>query len=79
MSTENHQNKHLMRLFAPERSEEMDHLIEETERQIANTRRFLEHLQQGEEKTRHYVEEVKATFENDLRRFERSRGKKNRS
>jgi hypothetical protein len=77
MSTQNHQNRDRMRLFVPDRSKDMDRLIEETERQIANTKTFLDHLHQGEEKTRQYVEEVKATFENDLRRFERNREKEN--
>ena len=74
MSTENHQNKDRMRLFAPDRGQHVDRLIEETERQITNTKLFLDRLHQGEEKTRRYVEEVKTTFENDLRRFQRSRG-----
>ena len=75
MSTENHQNKGRMRLIVPDRSESVDRLIEEAERQIANTKLFLERLNQGEEKTRRYVEELRATFENDLRRFRRSREK----
>jgi len=77
MSTENHHNKDRMRRFAPDRSEDIDRLIEETERQIANTKTFLECLHHGEEKTRRYIEEVKTTFENDLRRFERNREKPN--
>ena len=77
MATENHQNKDRMRMFAPNRSEDIERLIEETERQISNTKKFLECLHHGEEKTRRYIEEVKTTFEKDLRRFERNREKEN--
>ena len=73
MSTENHQNQDRMRLFTPDRSEGLDRLIEETEQQIANTRLFLERLNHSEERTRRYVDELKASFENDLRRFQRDR------
>ena len=76
MLPENQQNKDRMRQFAPRRSGSIDNLIDETEQQIANTKLFLERLQQGEEETRRYIEELKSSLENDLRRLERTRRKR---
>ena len=76
MSTENNQTDNGMRLFVSGRSQDRDRLIKATEQQLNNTKLFLERLHQGEEKSRRYVEKVKATFENDLRRFRRNRSER---
>lgn len=62
-----------MGVFTPERSPQIEQLIEETELAITNTRSFLDKLYDGEEKTRHYIENLKSSLENDLRRLERDR------
>ena len=62
-----------MGVFTPDGSLGIDSLIEETERAIINTRSFLDKLHDSEEKTRHYVETLKSSLENDLRRLERDR------
>ncbi len=73
MTTSNKNDPDRSGLFAPEGSPKKDRLIEETEQLLVNTRKFLEHLQAGEEDTRRYVEGLKETLENDLRRLERDK------
>ena len=73
MSAENKTDRDHMGVFTPERSPQIEHLIEETELAITNTRSFLDKLYDGEEKTRHYIENLKSSLENDLRRLERDR------
>lgn len=73
MATENQSDKDRMGIFAPQRSPQIEHLIEETELAINHTRSFLDKLHNSEEKTRRYVETLKASLENDLRRLERDR------
>ena len=73
MSTSNENDRRRTKLFTPKSNPQTDRLIEETEQLLINTRRFLEHLQAGEEATRKYVEGLKTTLENDLRRLERDR------
>ena len=73
MSAENKTVGDRMGVFTPERSPQIEQLIEETELAITNTRSFLDKLYDGEEKTRHYIENLKSSLENDLRRLERDR------
>jgi hypothetical protein len=73
MTSNNEKDRGSSQRFAPGGGPEGDQLVEETERLLANTRAFLDSLEQGEEATRKYVEEVKESFENDLRRLKRDR------
>ena len=73
MTSSNEKDRGRSRRFGPGGGPESDQLVEETERLLANTRAFLDSLEQGEEATRKYVEEVKESLENDLRRLKRDR------
>lgn len=73
MTARNEKDRDRSKVFAPGGSPKADRLIEETEQLLTNTRRFLEHLQAGEDATRKYVEGLKETLENDLRRLERDK------
>ena len=73
MTSSNEKDRDRSKVFEHGGSPKTDRLIEETERLLINTRIFLEHLEQSEEATRRYVEGLKTTLENDLRRLERDR------
>ena len=74
MTQENDRYSDRMGLSALERtSQEIDDLIEETEWSIANTRRFLEQMHLSEIESQRYVEQIRDTFEGNLRSLKRKR------
>ena len=48
-------------------------VIEERRRMLDHTRSFLECIGEGDDAGRRYIDELRATLENDLRRLERDR------
>ncbi len=73
MTRENIKDRYRMRLLTPRRSPEIDNLVEETKERLENARAFLDRIEDGQERTRRYLEEFAATLENDLRRLEKNR------
>ena len=73
MTSRNEKDRGRSKLFVPDGSAETDRLIEETQQLLVNTKIFLERLQESEDATRKYVENLRETLENDLRRLKRKR------
>ena len=57
---------------------ETERMIEETRRMLENTCAFLKCIREGEDAANQYVQQLKGTLENDLRRLERDRMERER-
>ena len=73
MSEENNKDSDKMHRYTQGRDSLADHLLEATEAMLANTRAFLDRIEENEESTRRYVEGLKNSLESDQRRLERDR------
>ena len=74
MTQENHRYSNRTGLSGLEsNNQEIDDLIEEAERSIANTRKFLEQIHLSETENKRYVEQIRDTFEGTLRSLKRRR------
>ena len=62
-----------MGLFVPDGSPETERQIEETKVLVRDTRALLDHIADGEDKTRHHIEELKRSLDEDLRRLKGER------
>ena len=63
-------------LFTPDGAVRVEKLINDTERRLENTRKFLDDLREAPPEARRYVDGLKTTLEHEVRRLEREREEK---
>ena len=63
MSQENSEHREKMALFVQGRNSEMDRLIEETERRLVNTQKFLDRIKENEHTAREMLEKMLSDLE----------------